>query len=83
MPQVELDKLDYHHYLPIFFDGIREKQVGDHCSVHVGHMEGCAAYYLCAFVWGSCVHVQHAFAHMHIITCVVACVHIPFLGAQV
>jgi len=25
---VELDKLDYHHYLPIFFDGIREKQVG-------------------------------------------------------
>lgn len=23
-PQVELDKLDYHHYLPIFFDGIRE-----------------------------------------------------------
>jgi hypothetical protein len=26
--KVELDKLDYHHYLPIFFDGIREKQVG-------------------------------------------------------
>jgi hypothetical protein len=25
-PQVDLDKLDYHHYLPIFFDGIREKQ---------------------------------------------------------
>jgi hypothetical protein len=24
--QVELDKLDYHHYLPIFFDGIRETQ---------------------------------------------------------
>ncbi|KIZ07519.1 putative Parkin coregulated like protein [Monoraphidium neglectum] len=24
--KVELDKLDYHHYLPIFFDGIREKQ---------------------------------------------------------
>jgi hypothetical protein len=22
--QVDLDKLDYHHYLPIFFDGIRE-----------------------------------------------------------
>ncbi len=26
MPQVDLDKLDYHHYLPIFFDGIRETQ---------------------------------------------------------
>jgi hypothetical protein len=24
--QVDLDKLDYHHYLPIFFDGIRETQ---------------------------------------------------------
>lgn len=24
--KVDLDKLDYHHYLPIFFDGIREKQ---------------------------------------------------------
>jgi Parkin co-regulated protein len=24
--QVELEKLDYHHYLPIFFDGIRETQ---------------------------------------------------------
>jgi len=23
---VDLDKLDYHHYLPIFFDGIRETQ---------------------------------------------------------
>ncbi len=25
-PQVEIEKLDYHHYLPIFFDGIRETQ---------------------------------------------------------
>jgi hypothetical protein len=24
--KVQFDKLDYHHYLPIFFDGIREKQ---------------------------------------------------------
>ena len=24
--QVDIDKLDYHHYLPIFFDGIRESQ---------------------------------------------------------
>ncbi len=24
--QVELSKLDYHHYLPMFFDGIRETQ---------------------------------------------------------
>lgn len=24
--KVNFDKLDYHHYLPIFFDGIREKQ---------------------------------------------------------
>ena len=24
--KVERDKLDYHHYLPIFFDGIREKE---------------------------------------------------------
>jgi hypothetical protein len=24
--QVDPDKLDYHHYLPIFFDGIREKE---------------------------------------------------------
>jgi len=24
--QVDLDKLDYHHYLPLFFDGIRETQ---------------------------------------------------------
>lgn len=24
--KVELDKIDYHHYLPIFFDGIREKE---------------------------------------------------------
>ncbi len=23
---MDLDKLDYHHYLPIFFDGIRETQ---------------------------------------------------------
>jgi hypothetical protein len=25
--QVDIEKLDYHHYLPIFFDGIRETQV--------------------------------------------------------
>ena len=24
--QVEIEKLDYHHYLPIFFDGLREKK---------------------------------------------------------
>jgi len=24
--KVEVDKLDYHHYLPIFFDGVREKE---------------------------------------------------------
>jgi len=24
--RVELEKLDYHHYLPIFFDGLREKE---------------------------------------------------------
>ena len=24
--QVDLEKLDYHHYLPIFFDGLREKE---------------------------------------------------------
>jgi hypothetical protein len=24
--QVDLGTLDFHHYLPIFFDGIREKQ---------------------------------------------------------
>merc|ERR1719482_2352941 len=24
--KVDLDKLDYHHYLPIFFDGVREKE---------------------------------------------------------
>ncbi len=24
--KVEIEKLDYHHYLPIFFDGIRETQ---------------------------------------------------------
>jgi len=24
--KVEIDKLDYHHYLPIFFDGLREKE---------------------------------------------------------
>lgn len=24
--KVDIDKLDYHHYLPIFFDGIREKE---------------------------------------------------------
>ena len=23
---VEVQNLDYHHYLPLFFDGIREKQ---------------------------------------------------------
>jgi hypothetical protein len=23
---VEVDKLDYHHYLPVFFEGIREKE---------------------------------------------------------
>merc|ERR1719446_600589 len=23
---VEIEKLDYHHYLPIFFDGLREKE---------------------------------------------------------
>ena len=22
----EVEKLDYHHYLPIFFDGLREKE---------------------------------------------------------
>lgn len=26
LPQVDIDKLDYHHYLPIFFDGIRERE---------------------------------------------------------
>lgn len=26
MMQVDLAKLDYHHYLPMFFDGIRETQ---------------------------------------------------------
>jgi len=25
LAQVDIEKLDYHHYLPIFFDGIREK----------------------------------------------------------
>jgi len=24
--KVDVDKLDYHHYLPIFFDGLREKE---------------------------------------------------------
>lgn len=24
--QVDIEKLDYHHYLPIFFDGIRETE---------------------------------------------------------
>lgn len=24
--QVEIEKLDYHHYLPIFFDGLRERE---------------------------------------------------------
>ena len=24
--KVDVEKLDYHHYLPIFFDGIREKE---------------------------------------------------------
>ena len=24
MLQVEIEKLDYHHYLPLFFDGLRE-----------------------------------------------------------
>ena len=24
--QVDIEKLDYHHYLPIFFDGLREKE---------------------------------------------------------
>merc|ERR1711964_669500 len=24
--KVDVDKLDYHHYLPLFFDGIREKE---------------------------------------------------------
>lgn len=23
---MEIEKLDYHHYLPIFFDGLREKK---------------------------------------------------------
>ena len=26
LPQVDIEKLDYHHYLPIFFDGLREKE---------------------------------------------------------
>lgn len=25
-PQVEISKLDYHHYLPIFMDGLRENE---------------------------------------------------------
>lgn len=24
LPQVEIDKLDYHHFLPLFFDGLCE-----------------------------------------------------------
>merc|ERR1712118_375818 len=24
--KVDIEKLDYHHYLPIFFDGVREKE---------------------------------------------------------
>ena len=26
MYESEVEKLDYHHYLPIFFDGLREKE---------------------------------------------------------
>ena len=26
LTQVDIEKLDYHHYLPIFFDGLREKE---------------------------------------------------------
>ena len=26
LAQVDVSKLDYHHYLPIFFDGVRETQ---------------------------------------------------------
>merc|ERR1712125_115133 len=26
MGKVDVEKLDYHHYLPIFFDGLREKE---------------------------------------------------------
>jgi hypothetical protein len=29
---VEVEKLDYHHYLPIFFDGIRETQEPYRCA---------------------------------------------------
>lgn len=24
--KVEIDKLDFHHYLPLFFDGLREEE---------------------------------------------------------
>ena len=26
VPQVEIGKLDFHHYLPLFFDGLREQE---------------------------------------------------------
>ena len=52
--QVDIEKLDYHHYLPIFFDGLREKeepyrflavQVTDappHAGSTVAHATTCA-----------------------------------------
>lgn len=33
--KVDVQKLDYHHYLPIFFDGIRETQEPYRCGDHV------------------------------------------------
>jgi hypothetical protein len=34
--KVDVEKLDYHHYLPIFFDGLREKEEPYHFMSHQG-----------------------------------------------
>eukprot|EP00759_Apiculatamorpha_spiralis_P035275 PhF_6_TR36155/c1_g1_i2/m.52576 len=34
--KVDVEKLDYHHYLPIFFDGLREKEEPYHFMAHQG-----------------------------------------------
>lgn len=34
--QVELEKLDYHHYLPLFFDGLIETEFPYECFARIG-----------------------------------------------
>lgn len=38
-PQVDIDTLDYHHYLPLFFDGLSETSHPYHLFAYQGSLD--------------------------------------------